>query len=166
MFPISEAALRESFVNCSKGDRAKLSLPGPLADVDFDQLEFLGWRDPKAPERAYAVSETGSGPVAIVLRAASKSMRSLSRSSMCSICMTVHAASGVALLSAPLAGPAGRAGNSAGIYMCADLQCSRYIRGTLKPDAIVPVAEIVDLNTKIQRVRDRMGAFVQRIVAG
>jgi len=160
---VSEADLRESFVNCSKGDRARLALPGVLGDIDFEQLDFLGWRDPKAPERAYIVTETDTGLVGIVLRAAPKSARSLSRSSMCSVCLTPHASSGVALLSAPLAGASGRNGNSAGIYMCANLQCSRYVRGTLKSEAIMPMAETIDLAAKIERLHQRLAAFVARI---
>jgi hypothetical protein len=163
---VTESELRDSFVNCSKGERAKLGLPGPLAAIDFDQLDFLGWRDPKAPERAYVVTETGSGTVGIVLRIASKSARNLTKSGMCSICMTVHASSGVALLSAPLAGAAGRNGNSAGVYMCADLQCSRYVRGELRSDAIVTMSETIDLDVKIERLRQRMDAFIHKIVTG
>lgn len=163
MKALSETDLRESFVNCSKGDRAKLSLPGPLADIDFDHLDFLGWRDPKAPQRAYIVAETDAGLAGIVLRVASKSAKNLARSSMCSVCMTPHASSGVALLSAPLAGASGRNGNSAGIYICADLQCSHYIRGILKSDAIVTMSETIDLDAKVDRLRQRLDAFVSRI---
>jgi hypothetical protein len=162
---ISEIELRGSFVNCSKGDRAKIALPGPLAGIDFANLDFLGWRDPKAPERACIVTGTGNGLVGIVLRPASKSAKSLSRSSMCSVCMTPHASSGVSLLSAPLAGAAGRNGNSAGIYMCANLQCSRYIRGTLKSDAIITMSETIDLAAKIDRLHERLDAFVGKIVS-
>ncbi len=162
---ISETALRDSFVNCSKGDRAKIALPGPIGGIDFEQLDFLGWRDPKAPERACIVTESDNGLIGIVLRPASKSAKSLSRSSMCSVCMTPHASSGVALLSAPLAGAAGRNGNSAGIYMCADLQCSRYVRGTLKSDAIISMSETIDLESRIERLRERLDAFISKIVA-
>ena len=165
MRAITETDLRESFVNCSKGERSKLALPGPLAGVDFDNLDFLGWRDPKSPERAYIVAESDARLVGIVLRAASKSAKNLARSSMCSVCMTPHTSSGVALLSAPLAGAAGRKGDSAGVYMCADLQCSRYVRGTLRSEAIVSMAETIDVDTKIDRLRQRLDAFVTRIAA-
>lgn len=166
MKAVTESELRDSFVNCSKGDRAKLALPGRLGAVDFDHLDFLGWRDPRAPERAYIVTETDAGLVGIVLRAASKSAKSLTRSSMCSVCMTPHASSGVALLSAPLAGASGRNGNSAGIYMCSNLQCSRYVRGSLKSEAIVTMAETIDIDAKIDRLRERLDAFVGKIAAG
>ncbi|WP_370447575.1 FBP domain-containing protein [Kitasatospora sp. SolWspMP-SS2h] len=49
---------------------------------------------------------------------------------MCSICLTVHAASGVALLTARKAGrPSGEEYASAGEYVCGDLARSLYVRG-------------------------------------
>lgn len=165
MIPITEAELRASFVNCTQGERARIAWPAPLATIDFERLDFLGWRDPKAPDRAGLVAAVGDQWVGIVLRAAAKSVKSLTKSTMCSLCMTLHASSGVALFSAPLAGAAGRNGNSVGTYICADLQCSLYVRGLRKSDAIARMNETIDQVDRIERLRHRVGLFVERVTA-
>lgn len=165
MIPITEAELRASFVNCTQGERARIALPAPLATIDFERLDFLGWRDPKAPDRACLVARVDDRWVGLVLRAAAKSVKSLTKSTMCSLCMTLHASSGVALFSAPLAGPAGRNGNSVGTYICADLQCSLYVRGLRKSEAIARMNETIDQAERIERLRHQVGLFVDRVAA-
>jgi FBP C-terminal treble-clef zinc-finger len=163
--PADEATLRRSFVNCSKGEMAKINLPVPLSAIAWNDLDFLGWRDPKAPERGYVITPYGDGLVGITLRAAGKSSKSLLKSSMCSMCMTVHASSGVTLFTAPLAGPSGRAGNTVGNYMCANLQCSRYLRGELKSEALVVPTESLDLAARIERLHSKLDPFITRILS-
>lgn len=132
MNPLGEEEIRASFVNCSKGEARRLTLPAGFADTPWSDLDFLGWRDPKAPERGYVVAERDGGPVGVALRASTGARRSLLKSSICSICVTPQSGSGIALLVAPRAGAAGRDGNSLGLYVCADLACSLYVRGKKK----------------------------------
>ena len=82
------------------------------------------------------------------------------------MCMTVHSSSGVTLFTAALGGSAGRAGNSVGNYMCDNLQCSRYLRGELKSEALVVPTESLDLDARIDRLRSKLDPFVERILAG
>src|SRR5690349_6301305 len=127
MEPISEAEIRASFVNCSKGEAARIKLPADFRDTPWADLDFYGWIDPSAPQRAAIVVP---GPIAMVLREAERGNRSgAGRSSMCQVCLTDHAAGGVSLFTAPLAGAPGRNGNSVGEYLCSDLACSLYLRG-------------------------------------
>jgi hypothetical protein len=155
--PLTETQLRDSFINCSKGERARIALPRTVA---FEDLDFLGWRDPKAPDRGYLVTWLDGRPVGIALRAATRGAKSLTRSTMCSMCMTPHTSSGVTLFTAAVAG---RGGDSVGNYMCANLQCSRYLRGSLKSEAIVDMAETLDLASRVERLETRMAAFVARV---
>jgi hypothetical protein len=53
--PLDSAAIKASFVNMSRSRLASMSLPGDLEQVDWSVLDFLGWRDPKAPTRGYLV---------------------------------------------------------------------------------------------------------------
>jgi hypothetical protein len=163
---VEEPRLRASFVNCTKGEIARINLPNPLSTIRWDALDFLGWRDPKTPDRGYIITPWQGRLVGIALRAASRSPKSLMKSSMCSMCMTVHASSGVTLFTAALGGSAGRAGNSVGNYMCANLQCSRYLRGELKSEALVVPTESLDLDARIARLRSKLDPFVERILAG
>jgi hypothetical protein len=160
---IDESRLRASFVNCSKGEMTRMNIPA-LADVAWDRREFFGWRDPKAPDRGYLVAPWHGDLIGIALRAATRSRSRIARSSMCSLCLTVHAASGVTLFTAALAGSAGRNGNSAGTYICDNLQCSRYVRGELKSDALIVPNETLDLEIRLDRLRSKLDPFIEKIL--
>ncbi|GAA1876775.1 FBP domain-containing protein [Asanoa iriomotensis] len=169
MEPLTEAAIRDSFVNCSKGEASRIRLPAGFADgaVPWADLDFLGWTDPAAPLRALLVVPGDDGPTGIVLRRPEgRRSNSLSRSSMCNVCLTDHAASGVTLFVAPLAGVAGRNGNSIGQYLCADLACSLYVRGKREP-RMRPVRreETLTLEERIDRTVTNVNAFAGRVTA-
>jgi hypothetical protein len=84
--------------------------PGP-GWQPWEDLDFLGWRDPQSPERAYLAAEIDGRLVAIVLRCPGPSPLQ-KKTSMCSICLTSHSG-GVTLMVAPRT----------------DLACSLYLRG-------------------------------------
>ncbi len=89
-----------------------MRLPADFAELPWEDLDFLGWRDPGAPLRAYLVvpaAAPGGAPAGIALRVPERSRTSAVQSSLCRICLTGHAASGVTLFSAPRAGAAGAA---------------------------------------------------------
>ncbi|MBH5132576.1 FBP domain-containing protein [Streptomyces sp. NPDC057144] len=164
MKPLTEHDIRTSFVNCSKGAAERLPLPKDLADLDhWDDLDFLGWSDLSAPDRSYLVLERAAGPVGLTLRSASGN-RGFLRRSMCSLCLTTHPGGGVCLVSAPKAGPAGRDGNSVGLYVCADLDCSLYVRGKKKAAPGGRMEESLTVEQQIERLRGNLDAFVERIL--
>ena len=160
MRPLTEPAIRASFVNCSKGEAKRIIVPRDLDARPWADLDFLGWTDPSGSERAYLVAEVGSGLVGIVLRAAVQ--QGLARRSMCSLCLTTHTGGGVSLMTARKAGPGGRQGNSAGAYVCADLACSLYLRG--KKEAGRPLDETISQAAKIERTRANLSAFLAQVV--
>lgn len=164
MDALTDGEVRASFVNCTKGEAQRISLPGSLDEVFWEHLDFLGWRDPKAEQRAYIVVPWTNGPVGIALRVPQAKRKSLVRSSMCSLCLTLHSSSGVASFVAAKAGAAGREGNSVGTYICADLQCSRYVRGALKSDAATFMEESLDPAEKIQRLRTKLEGFTRSVL--
>lgn len=167
MRAITEGDLRSCFVNCSKGEAKRLNLPKDFAQSPWDDLDFLGWRDPKAPDRAYLVAETGGRLTGIALRFASApgKARGFNSTSMCSFCQTVHTGGGVSLMSARRGGEAGKQGNTVGQYLCTDLACSLYVRGrkqTLLGDGH---DDGVPLEEKVARIRANLDAFVASVVA-
>lgn len=42
-------------MNCSKRESRRLTLPGRLTEIDWSNLDFLGWRDLKATNNFYLV---------------------------------------------------------------------------------------------------------------
>ncbi|MYS20695.1 FBP C-terminal treble-clef zinc-finger [Streptomyces sp. DvalAA-14] len=164
MDPLVEQQIRASFVNCSKGEARRVNLPRDLSELPWPDLDFLGWRDPGAPDRAYLVNPGDDGElVGVTLRIAGRTRRDLMRSSLCSICVTSHSGGGVDLLAAPLAGPAGRQGNTVATYMCADLACSLYMRGKKKSALAQRIEESLTLDEQVARTRRNLNAFLAKV---
>jgi hypothetical protein len=84
---------------------------------------------------------------------------------MCSLCLTSHPRGGVSLMTARKAGPAGREGNSVGLYMCADLACSLYLRGRKVPETGTRFEESLTLEEQIARTTGHLSAFLDKLSA-
>jgi hypothetical protein len=157
--PLTEQEIRGAFVNCSKGEAKRLNMPRELASQPWEDLDFLGWRDHQAPERAYLVCETEGSLVAVTLRCPGPSPLQ-KKTSMCSICLTSHTG-GVTLMVAPRAGKAGQQGNTVGDYLCSDLACSLYLRG--KKGAPGRYSEELTLEEKVERTMTNLTAFIGKV---
>jgi hypothetical protein len=125
MLPLDEATIRASFVNASRKEVTDLTLPPHFADLRWESLDFLGWRDPKLAKRAYIVVPVDHGVVGVVLKRADADPR---RRAQCQWCQDVTLPNDVALYSAKRAGAAGRNGNTLGTLVCEDFQCSTNAR--------------------------------------
>ncbi|MGW4649953.1 FBP domain-containing protein [Kitasatospora sp. NPDC004289] len=165
MEPLTEPQIRASFVNCTKGEAGRLSLPRGLAELPWEHLDFLGWRDQGAPDRAYLVAPSEDGPVGVTLRVPTVRRSSL-KSNLCSICLTSHTGTGVALLAARRAGAAGREGSTVGTYICADLACSLYVRGRKRTASAERVAESLTVEEQIARTVANLDAFLAQVLRG
>jgi hypothetical protein len=161
--PLTEQEIRTAFVNCSKGEAKRLHVPRDLAEQPWDDLDFLGWRDPQAPGRAYLVADLGEGPVAITLRSPA-SGPGQKRANLCSICLTSHVG-GVTLMVAPRTGKAGQQGNSVGAYICGDLACSLYTRGKKFTASSSRLQEQLTLEERVERNLANLSAFLAKVTA-
>ena len=161
MQPLTESQIRHSFINCSKGEAQRLNLPAGLSSWEWSAEIFLGWIDPKSPQRGYAVIETEDGPRGIVL--AKTARRGGGAAQMCQFCMTLHPGSGVSLYSA--ARPSARTGqhNTLGTYLCADLRCSDYTLGRRRPAGIRQMEETMTREDRRERTLETARGFVARL---
>ncbi|MDX2918270.1 MULTISPECIES: FBP domain-containing protein [Streptomyces] len=165
MEPLTDKQIRASFVNCTKGEATRMRLPADFAALPWEDLDFLGWVDPGAPLKAHLVLPREAGPTGITLRVPSAGRTSAVKSSMCQACLTAHASSGVALFAAPLAGPAGREGNTVGTYLCADLACSLYVRGKRQPKLRHGrYEENLTLEEQVARTMANLSAFADKVL--
>lgn len=162
MQAVTAAEMRRSFVNLSQTQAKALALPAWWDLVDFDQWDYLGWRDAKAPQRGYIVSVYSGALTSIALRAP-EGASTRQGSSLCDLCHTGHGASDVALFTAARAGAAGRKGDTVGLYICADLACSLYIRGLR--EVKLPQGETVSVEVRSARLQERLATFIARVVA-
>jgi hypothetical protein len=163
VIPVSEKELRESFVNCSKGEAQRLNLPRRLDTLPWPDLDFLGWRDPGAPDRGYLVAEYREQLVGLSLRVPTNVRRSLIKTTVCSVCLTAHLGSGVSLFAAAKAGASGRAGNTVGTYMCADLACPLYVRGRKIPDFGPRFEESLTVEEQVARTMANLEQFLDQV---
>ncbi|MGW0395400.1 FBP domain-containing protein [Streptomyces sp. NPDC003042] len=167
METLTENQIRSSFVNCTKGEATRLKLPLDFAELPWEDLDFLGWIDPGAPLRAHLVLARPQGPLGITLRVPGLARTSAVKSSLCQLCLTGHASSGVTLFTAPLAGARGRAGNTVGLYVCADLACSLYVRGKRQPKLRSGrYEESLGLEERIERTVGNLDGFVTKVTRG
>ncbi|WP_433159586.1 FBP domain-containing protein [Kribbella sp. CA-247076] len=161
MQPLSVEEIRRSFVNSSKSLVKAMTLPRGFPELPWESLDYLGWRDPKAPNRAYLVvrRDTGVTGIALNTQATVKPRRG---TGLCDLCYTAHQVTDVALFAARRAGSAGRDGNTVGLYICADLACSLYLRGLRELD--VPQGETSAPEVRAERLNARLEGFVNRVL--
>jgi hypothetical protein len=160
--PLTEPLLRAAFVNCSKGEAQRAYVPRDLARRPWDNLDFLGWRDPGTLDRSYLAAEHGGRVVAVALRVAQRQARQPTRG-MCSLCLSMHPGDGVALMTGRRAGRAGRGGDSVGVYLCSDLGCSLYVRGLRKPGTGGRLHETLTVEEQVERLHGKLTAFLDRL---
>ena len=142
MKPLTASEIRASFVNATRGEIDRVPMPG-LHEVVWDDREYLGW------------------PVGLVLRAAENHGRV--GSAMCSLCATAQPSGQVTMFSAARAGDAGRAGNTVGTYICADLACSILIRIAPPPYELQPEPEAL-IARRSATLKARLHAFTTRVL--
>ncbi|MFB7878397.1 FBP domain-containing protein [Nocardia sp. NPDC056064] len=160
MEPVTERDIRASFVNCSKGDAKRLSVPRDLGERPWDDLDFLGWNDPSYAGRCYISVPGEDGLISIALR---HETGGSGKTQMCTICLTTHSGGGVSLMTAAKAGESGRRGNTVGTLMCTDLACSLYARNKKSPAMGSRYREDLTAEEKAQRVRENLAAFLGRL---
>lgn len=160
--PLTPEELKASFVNTSRSQLKAVPVPTDLASLPWGQLDYLGWRDPRADRRAFLVAPHRGEVVGLALRAPQDSGRRKG-TSICAICWAVRTSSEIDLFVAPRAGAAGRGGNTVGTYVCADLACSANVRGLRKLE--LPQGESLPVPQRIERLQQRLEAFVDRAVA-
>ncbi|GLY15576.1 FBP domain-containing protein [Kineosporia rhizophila] len=125
MRPITEKQIRTSFVNSSLRERKELVLPENLGELDWENLDYLGWRDRKYLNLGYVLAQIDDQLVGVVMRQADAQTRSRP---LCNWCESVQDNNDVVFFSARRAGPAGRNGNTLGTLVCSGFECSANVR--------------------------------------
>lgn len=162
MRALSEVEIRASFVNAPLAELTRMTLPD-LDSVPWEDLDFLGWIDRSGPHRGWLVCDYDDGLVGLLLRMPTDARAP--RRTMCNICRSVHGRGGVRLASAPRIGAAGLRHNMVGTYICADLACSLYARGLKPLQGFAQLPESLRTERRIEGVRNRLNAFVARVLA-
>jgi len=161
MQKLTAQQIRSSFINASRSEAAKLNLPPNFDALDWDSLDFLGWRDGKMPLRGYLVLAGPNGPIGMMLRAPEGGAKK-NRAVLCELCRDIYSKDDVLLWVAKRAGQSGRNGNTVGTLICADFGCCRNVRveppvNEINPDpAAVVRRQIDDLAGRTAQFLDRV----------
>ncbi|MBX7443053.1 MULTISPECIES: FBP domain-containing protein [unclassified Arthrobacter] len=153
--------IRSSFINASRSEAAKLTLPKDFDSLDWESLDFLGWRDAKMPLRGYLVVPGPKGLTGIMLRAPEGGARK-NRSVLCELCRDVFSKEDVLLWVARRAGQPGRDGNTVGTLICADFLCCANVRKEPPASEINPDPAVV-VKRQILGLQDRTDQFLSRV---
>jgi hypothetical protein len=162
MHSFTDEQLRSSFLNASLRERKAMPTPPDFDATRWDQLDYLGWRDPKAPSLGYLVADLDAEPVGILLRQAERTPRSRAQ---CSWCEDVTLPNPVVFFSVKRAGDAGRRGDTVGSLVCAGFECSANVR---RRPALAYIGFDVDAERerRIAALQDRVAAFVRNVRNG
>ncbi|MFP3580251.1 MULTISPECIES: FBP domain-containing protein [unclassified Arthrobacter] len=161
MQKISAQQIRASFINASRSEAAKLNLPHDFETLDWDNLEFLGWRDEKMPQRGYLVVEYRGKLTGILLRAP-EGGSGKKRVVLCELCRDVFSKDDVYLWVAKKAGQSGKDGNTVGTLICAEFGCSTNVRKEPPVNEINPDPAVVVLR-QIDGLKARTAQFLDRV---
>lgn len=165
MLPLTEKQLRSALVNASRREAADATLPD-LTALDWDSLDYLGWRDRRAPLSAYVVLELDGAPTGVLLRASDASRSR--RRAVCAWCEDVVVTDDVTLYVARRGGASGRRGNTVGTLICTHFACSRNVR---RPPTRTEAGSDADamreliVERRIAGLRERSARFVAEILS-
>jgi hypothetical protein len=159
MIPLNEKLIRASFVNASLRERNAIAVAADIGTLDWDSLDYLGWRDAKSPLVGHVVTVLDGVPTGILLRQAEAKMRSRAQ---CSWCADVTLPNDVSFYNAKLAGRAGRNGNTLGTLICADFECSVNVR-RLPPPAYLGFDVAAARQRRIEALREHVTDFVRSV---
>lgn len=159
MRAMTEDEARAVFVNVTDDDRRLLTVPTAFYVWDWDHLDFVGWRDPRTPDRGYLIAEIDGEPRGIMLRASSAHGRA--RVGLCNMCHSMQPGEQVALFSARRAGDAGARGDSVGTYLCEDVSCHDNVRIAAP---LAPGEVRADVDVRIDGTRGRVERFVADVI--
>lgn len=157
MNPLTADAIRASFLNVSQRERKAIPLPD-LAAVDWDKLDYLGWRDPKQPLLGYVVADLDGSPAGILLRQAEPPRAR----AQCSWCEDVQLPHPVVFFSAKRTGEAGRRGDTVGTLVCAGFECSANVR-KLPTLAYLGFDREAERERRILALREHVAGFVTNL---
>lgn len=154
----SEKQIRSCFVNVSQRERAAIPVPD-VADLDWESLQFFGWRDPRNGQLGWVIVEDDDGLIGIAVRATDQKPRSRAQ---CSWCEDVTLPNDVVFFAARRAGAAGRAGGTVGTLACERFECTKNVR-RLPPSAYLGFDREAARDRRVVALGEHVRGFVHEV---
>ncbi|MGW7097196.1 FBP domain-containing protein [Streptomyces sp. NPDC054874] len=162
MRPMTREEVRGAIVNLDPAAK-KVHLPARFDDIRWHRIDYLGWRDLRAPTRAYLVTEADGRARGVLLRQAPNDSTHGSRAVMCDLCRFARRFNEVSLFTAQRPSRDKRERLDAiGLLLCTDLDCAVKVHGKPVREAFDrPVDEIIA--SRREGLRSRTIAFVRSV---
>ncbi|WGX99024.1 FBP domain-containing protein [Nocardioides sp. L-11A] len=162
MRPLTRAEVRDCIVNLYPAT-ARVRLPAWFDDTRWDRIDYLGWRDTRAQQRAYLVADIDGAAQGVMLRQNPSQPALATRAVMCDLCRFTRRFNEVALFTAPRASTDKRRRLSAvGLLLCADLDCVRNVHRTPTTGPHDPPAEQI-VAARRSGLRERTADFLRSV---
>lgn len=130
MRPLTRDEVRRCVMNLYPAT-ARVRLPAWFDDTRWERIDYLGWRDTRAYQRAYLVADVDGEAAGVVLRQNPSQPALASRAVMCDLCRFTRRFNEVSLFTAPRASPDKRRRlSTVGLLLCTDLDCVRHVHRT------------------------------------
>ncbi|MBF6572693.1 FBP domain-containing protein [Nocardia farcinica] len=122
MRPLTRDEVRAAIADTDPGERVRL--PTWFDEVTWDRIDYLAWRDPRAPVRAYLVTDIDGTALGALLRQCPSQPALASRALMCDLCRATRRFNEVSLFTArrPAKDKRHRL-STRGLHLCTDLDC-------------------------------------------
>lgn len=161
MRPHALTTLRNALGNVDASTRKTARMPRDGFTPAVEDRDYLGWRDPSAPQRGYLFVEGERGLQGVMVMT-TRTRNSVRRAVMCEFCRIPRRFDQVVLFTAPTS-PKQKDSSTFGTYLCIDLDCNARVNalkpmGPLDPPAGVMVAE------RRAELSERVTAFVAEVL--
>lgn len=160
MQPRTVKELRAALLNVSESVRRTVRMPQRLP-LSWGDIDYVGWRDPSAPQRGYIFIEE-SGRLQGIMLTHARLSASPSRAVMCALCHIPRRFEQVVLFTGQ-ADATDRSLSSRGSYLCADLDCNARVNVLRPASPLAPSADVLVAERRAG-LRERAHAFVAEVL--
>ncbi|KUF06411.1 FBP domain-containing protein [Leucobacter sp. G161] len=162
MDPRSLTTLRSALGNIDASVRRTVRMPAHSFTPPVQERDYLGWRDPSAPQRGYLFVER-DGALEGIMLTRTRTRTSQQRAVMCEFCRLPRRFEQVALFSAPTS-LLKRDQSTFGTYLCVDLDCNARVNAMRPVTQLDPPAEVL-VAARRTELATRAQAFVANVLS-
>ncbi len=160
----SLTTLRAALGNVDTAVRQTVRMPRHQLRPPLSERDYLGWRDPSAPQRGYLFTEDNTGLQGVMLTT-TRTRTQATRSVMCEFCRIPRRFEQVALFVATTPGAQrGRQQRSLGTYLCVDLDCNARVNALRPLTPLDPPADVLVTERREDLAR-RSHAFIREVLS-
>lgn len=154
-------AFRAALGNIDEATRRTVRRPRISPKPSPAERDFIGWRDPSAPQRGYLFTEH-SGELTGIMLTTTRTRTNANRAVMCEFCRMPRRFEQVALFTASAAAQA-KEQSTLGTYLCVDLDCNVRVNQLRPLTPLDPPADVLVAQRR-HALAERSASFVAEVL--